>query len=216
MNEYKFVHFKNNSNELYKFIKKHGVSINRIIKSCFDVNYCEYDTWILKYDIFCLMFEKKVVAFASTQYKDILINTKNVNIYEYVKVDSDNMELINDSNNNNKVLLGPFIESLCRDMNPKYKGVGTILLKYISDYYKNKGVEKIYLVPESTKYKKYGQNDNCGVEIDKDKYLDSQKSLHKFYNNFGFYKLDNHYEFDLCDSNYPSFIFYPVFYKKLN
>jgi len=210
MTEYKFIHLKNNSDKLNNFIKKHGSEINKIIKSCFDVDYLDYHSWIAKYDIFCMMSmdkNDKVVAFASTRYKDVVVNNGKIKTYELITVDSD-------EHMSNTVLLGPFIESLCRDTNSKYKGVGTLLLKNITDYYLKENIKKVYLVPESNKYKMYGYND-CGVEIDKERYLESQRSLHEFYNGFGFHKLDDHYEFDVCDSYYPAFVFYPVFYKDL-
>jgi len=219
MNRYKFVYFPNNSLELHKFIEKHGSSINKIIKSCFDMDFHDNYLWIAQYDAFFMMDSKQVIAFAGTLYKKIVVYQSNVEKYKLIEMDQTESDKFSDDKQT--ITMGPIIEALCRNSNPEYKGVGNSLLKNICDHYAKDGVAEIYLVPESSKFKAYGYND-CGVVINKDKYLESQVALQQFYNKFGFNEMKNHYDVDVCDGpfgflpeNKLSLVFYPVFNKQL-
>ena len=50
---------------------------------------------------------------------------------------------------------------------------------FISRIHKKKGIDRVFLVPESSKYKVYGEKD-CGVALNKNKYLMFQNKLIKF------------------------------------
>ena len=216
MSKYKFLYFENNSKELHNFIDKYGDNINKIIRSCFNIDYYEDNSWIEEFDCFFIMHNKKVVAFAGSLYKNVIKYDLDVAKYNLIKLDDKDSQRFN--KNKRSVNIGPLIESLCRDSNPKYRGVGTLLLSKICNYYKEIGIKNIYLVPESSKFKIYGNND-CGVEVEKEKYLTSQKELAKYYYNYGFKELKYHYEVDICGDIFTndsmSIVLFPIFYKKL-
>jgi len=214
MDKYKFLYFESNSKKLCNFVDKYGDNINKILKSCFDINYSENCKWILQYNSFFLIDDDKVIAFGGTLYKNVVKYDPDVEKYNLIKLDR------KESNSFIKtkrlVKIGPLIESLCRNSNPKYKGVGNIMLFKICEYYKKRNIDKIYIVPESNKFKIYGNGD-CGVEVEKEKYLKSQLKLLEYYQKYGFYELKNHYEVDAC-GNYKDMlhvVFFPVYYKQL-
>ena len=145
MTKYKFLYFKNNSPEVHKFIDKHGDSINGIIKSCFDVDYHDDYSWICEHDTFYMVDNdtEDVVAYAETKYKNIIKYNVSVEKYNLIRIDQNDADRFN--NPKRHVLLGPIIESLCRDSNPRHKGVGTIFLNKICEHYKNKDQRKVLL-----------------------------------------------------------------------
>lgn len=215
MTKYKFLYFKNNSPEVRKFINKHGESINGIIKSCFNVDYHDDYSWICEYDTFYMVDNstEDVVAYAETKYKNAIEYNANVEKYRLISLDEDASDDI--YSQRRSVLIGPVVESLCRDSNPKHKGVGKIFLDKICEHYKRKKEKYVYIVPESTKYKVYGEDD-CGVEINKDEYIKSQMELQEYYGKFGFHEMTDHYEVDVCTRyGYSPVVFFPVYRKKL-
>ena len=209
MGEYSFVYYKKDSKKLLEFAKNNHKNINKIIRSCFDIDYRDNCCWLLEDDLFCLMEDGKIIAIAQVGDKTVAKYDKEVEKYKLIT-----------SNQKNKirVTLFPYIGSLCRKSNPRYKGVGKLLLSKIEDYYSKEGQNRIYIAPESNRYKIYGKND-CGVEIEKEKYLKSQKKLHKYYQNFGFKQLKHHFEIANCSdyelSSTGPFVFYPIFYKDI-
>lgn len=211
MNVYKFVYYKANSNELINFAKNNYKVINSIIKSCFNTNFRDNYNWLTEDNLFILSDpdNDEIIAVAQAGEKSVVKYDIEIEKYNLITGDQDN-------NNKVRVTISPLIRSLCRISNPKYKGTGKYLLNKIIKYYKEEEKKnKIYVIPESNKYKVYGEND-CGVELDKENYLKSQKKLQEYYNNFGFYELPDHYEVDNCGNlSTGPFVIYPVFCKDI-
>jgi hypothetical protein len=140
---------------------------------------------------------------------------------------SDDEESERDFIENYNVILGPVINSLCK--NKKYKDVGAFLLNNLSTAMAGKH-QVLYLIPESLRFKDNEMDlhlyDDWGAScvVDKEKYIESTNELIKYYEKQGFNILKDTYLAVSCSIKHPTntvppegtFMFYNVLYKKLN
>ncbi|QKF94623.1 acyl-CoA N-acyltransferase [Fadolivirus algeromassiliense] len=107
------------------------------------------------------------------------------------------------------------IAGLCKDLS--FPNVGTFLLDKVCEYYKSRGVNRIYLVAGSDYYKNNYEayvNYNSCVLTDDNKFYDSNMELIEYYNKNGFTVSDNLYSIDFCNDGIH-YISYNVLYKNL-
>lgn len=97
----------------------------------------------------------------------------------------------------NGIWIRPFIEALCKD--PSYKNVGSFLLNNIKHVLKSFGLTRVYLIPESTRYKQIDSKYNCGI-LNNDKYYESNMQLINYYKSNGFVIFEDHYMLDECEN----------------
>jgi hypothetical protein len=189
----------NDKNILNKLILEYGESIINIINHCFNESLDVSDLLSIFHNTICfLVFEKEtVVGIANIKSDYISVFNKEQESYKYINYENDIKENILKENK-----IFPSINTLCRKEN--YKGVGTYLLDYLSDYYK-KTSNYIYLVSESIK----GKHEKNNHE-----YLKNNKQLHEYYKKNGFEIMANTYFIEIDDDN--EYILYNVFQKLLN
>jgi hypothetical protein len=212
-----FKYFEQLSDKLKEFVIKNKNDIDNLIKKCFKIEFVIDTDWLVENDFF-FMIDKdthKIVALALTKTRPFINLSDHGSTYKLITFSEDENKIISES----KIFLNPVIETLCRNTNPKYKGIGSKLLDNIIDHYKKKGTKRIYLVPESARYKSYEKNGQCGYDNQNKDYLISQKELHRYYNKYGFKMLEDFYDIDICDhdlfSGITNLVMFPVFYKDL-
>jgi hypothetical protein len=177
----------------------------------------------------CETNDKKIIGIATNIiFNDYIVSptkikTYDPTIYETKNV-NDNLGNIEIFENGKKldyefITLEPCIYSLCKDKG--YQEVGRFLLDNICSYYKKKGYEKIYLVPESNKHRNKLLNTNVDSQLFKDSlsgYKHDQEFLIDYYKKNDFNISNNYYSCSLVTldgSNKVNVLFYNIMYKEL-
>jgi len=134
-----------------------------------------------------------------TNDKVFFVSDNNVpSVETYVYIQNGNKSMFNE-----EMYIGPTIISLCRD--PLFRGAGKILLDFICSDLKTKGFERVYLLPESGRYKRNYDSLACNSykcpPVDKENYKKSTMELIEYYKKIGFVVNRNLYGLDPCDCN---------------
>jgi hypothetical protein len=189
------------------FFTKHFETIRSILHNCFpshDINNWDTNTlhdYLLQNKNYYILFNNKVIAFATLSLYENYFVSNTIDTY-----------VLTDKNIMTEKSLYPILEGLCRNSNPKYKGMGTYLLKKMSENL-SKDFDYLYLVPESEKFKSQSSI-NCGVN---ENYKNSQTELIKYYEKNGFKIVDGYYDKDKCidENNNIKYLYLNVMKKKL-
>jgi hypothetical protein len=228
---YEFSIISNTGDIKEKYLKKNHERIIMLLNDCFDIQYKNYENikYIKNKDFFICTIDDKLIGIAIGSENNEIVKTNIITrSYDttYLYRNYDIIDYVDQKNvTYSYVTLNPSIESICKDMN--YKNVGKHILQYIEKYYKNKGFEKIYLVPESNKYRNEllnAHNDGDGenlnnLNIIRKKYLETQKNLINYYKKNGYEIYEKYYEVDALPMGatqiYPNIIFFNVLLKIL-
>jgi hypothetical protein len=232
---YRFEVIENNDKKI-EYLEKNSHHVARLLNGCFGTDFKNFSDiqWIKNMDVFIckdgamtigiatgeraldvIVTDEKIITFDSTRY--IYIYGKN---YMHDIMNGTNIKF-------SPRIIGPCIQSLCKDM--RYKNVGSYLIKNIEKYYKSKGVKILYLVAESAIYKNELNAAHCANDRSLDswnnilkwsnKYKSSQPGLVKYYNALGFMRYPDTYEIGfipMCQDQYLQFFtFFNVFAKTL-
>lgn len=194
-----------NDNDVDIFYMVHFKEIKNIFNKCFPCflskNFFGSYSKFIRY--YFLLSNDKVIAFAKVDYtRKYVYSDKSLDTYTLV-----------DKNLENYKFIYPSLESLCRDNDNKYKGIGSYLLKKISEDV-GKSYNYLILVPESLKFKDISSQINCGII---EGYKNSQTELIKYYKKNGFKILDGYYDLDKCidENNKIKYLYLNVMGKKL-
>lgn len=203
MTDYKFVYFDDKDKEK-EFVEKNSDKIVNIATRCFAPG-DEFDR-IKENDAFRGVVQRagsqwffvtsddQIVAFCKLTPEEPMTRfNQSLKTYEpFVYEDIEEIKV------EEHITTGPFIDALCKTAG--YKGAGAFLLDNMHKHLKSKGVEKVYIVPESMRSKEafagYQEGLNCKL---KDKYLESNQKLVKFYEKMGYEIIENTYFVEGCE-----------------
>jgi hypothetical protein len=229
--DYKFSIISNSGDIKEKYLEKNHERIILLLNDCFDIQYKNYENikYIKNKDFFICTIDDKLIGIATGSEQNGITKTNIITrVYDttYLYSDGDIVDYVDQKNiTYENVSLNPSIGSICKDMN--YENVGRQMLQYIENYYRSKGFDKIYLVPESNKYRNEllnahiendGENDS-NLNIIRKKYLDTQKNLINYYKKNGYEIYEKYYEVEglpLSSTQMdPNIIFFNVLFKTL-
>lgn len=229
--DYKFSIISNSGDIKEKYLEINHERIILLLNDCFDIQYKNYENikYIKNKDFFICTIDDKLIGIATGSENNGITKTNIITrSYDttYLYRNGDIEDYVDQKNiTYETVSLNPSIGSICKDMN--YENVGRQMLQYIENYYRSKGFDKIYLVPESNKYRNEllnahmendGENDD-NLNIIRKKYLDTQKNLINYYKKNGYEIYEKYYEVEGLPLGstqmYPNIIFFNVLFKTL-
>jgi hypothetical protein len=147
-------------------------------------------------------------CYSQTVYRYTNKSKKNLVTYKIIKEKIDYTDF-------EETTIYPYLGGLCKDR--KYSKVGSFLLDNICDFYKNNGLDIIYLTPESVVYRNnfsaYILKNEC--DLNEEKYYDSCMELIKYYKSQKFTISDDLYEINKCNLDQNKFILNTVMNRKL-
>lgn len=203
---YKIInYYRDNENDM-KYLCSHIDEINNLLKQCFgETINCEY--FYDKQNLFIAYDGDKMIGCATIEAEAFLEYTDETLIPEYVYVPTNNYE-------KNRIIIFPCISGLCRDLDEKYKGVGSLLIDHIHKHFENENItqykdwqdtpdigEYIYLIVGSGKHHiTIDSNDQ-----EKTIYLTANQKLIDYYQNNNFERVKNCYFITYHRDPEPSF-----------
>ena len=160
--------------------------------------YKEYDSYTYTDGfLYFATYKKNIVGFFNIPDNGTSVFKYNGDIpiktYSLITPDDVEYSILNDYilNKGEKITINPYISSLCKDI--FYTKIGKFLLDNISEHLKNKH-NKIYLTAGSSTYNYLF--DSCKLE--KEKYLESNKKLLKYYESQNFIISKELYDVHYC------------------
>ena len=193
------------------YIKVHYEEIKEIIHKCFPIYNLDKKSYI---DL-ALFLEKDVHYFVLSNNKVVVVGFVDLKLNYYKSdknIDTYTLTDIDLKETTDKYSHAS-LEGLCRNNDPKYKGLGKYLLDKIIEHLKITTYDYLYIVPESVK-SKIKSTLNCGIT---DGYKESQKKLIKYYKKVGFEIVDGLYDKDVCfdENGNKKYVYLNVMKKKI-
>ncbi len=212
-----------------KYVKSKFVQIKNLLFDSFgsNIGVKDLDNFLLDVEtVFIVHDNNRIIGSAFVQSEKRISKFKSKKP-TYMCVNHDSKYLLS------VVTLYPLINALCRNLDPKYKGVGSLILDSIFSHYEKNNIENIYLISRSARketptdviddvIKNNTNTETINIISKKNKNIDSialkyytsNKQLINFYKNFGFDIYDNYY---YCEINKEinSCIYQNILKKKL-
>ena len=124
----------------------------------------------------------KIIGCAYIQKQEIGIHKSEHPTYVNVRFDP------KDSSHKKKTIF-PTINCLCRKLDDRYRGIGTIILEAICSYYKTKNINTIYLCARSER----SEPIEYDINYKSSKYFLTNQKLLEYYIAHGFEIIENYY-----------------------
>lgn len=215
--KYKFLSFSNKT-EQDEFVREKMSVILDLFKQCFMkyINDIEKIKTLVKgftlevdQKYFFVTYENELIGLCSVGKQNVITFDKDSVITPYQKIK--NFEILNYEYYDR---LFPVIFSLCK--NPNYEHVGSFILSKVGKYYKKEfNISEIYLIPESSKFVNYfDENKKCDI-INQDSYFKTNQKLINYYKKNNFTILKGIFTFQLCSLDRSEAIIYNVMRKLL-
>lgn len=183
---YKFMELGSGTDE---YIIKNKKRIIELTKKCFNITSDDQlNAFLNSWHIF---IEKPNWFFVT--HDDILIGycICHVQSIYLLNTDVSTYKAIDHLYSNNRINIYPYLSNLCKDVS--YPNVGKFILDKVSEWYKSKGYNELYLIPGSSRYK-CSKNPN--------EYYKANMKLVEYYKTNGFKIKEKYYNIANCDNKF--------------